>query len=381
MKNKKIVLAFDSFKECMTAEEACMAAQKGFIKAGFSPENCLRIPMADGGEGTMDAMVKATGGEKIPVEVTSPVGTRITAYAGQLPGGKTYVIDCASACGLGLIPKEKRNPMKTTTYGLGELIKAILDQNPERILIGLGGSGTNDGGIGMLKALGGQVLDKNGNPVSNGGEGLAEIEIIDLTTVDKRIYETEILVACDVNNPLTGEKGASRVYGPQKGADPVMVERLEENMLHLQSVMENQLGVDFDTQNYYGAAGGLGVAIHGFLKGKLCQGIEVVLEYSDFRKKIQGAALVVTGEGKIDEQTRFGKTPYGIVSCAKEYGIPVIALAGCVDGDNEDFYSMGFDAVFSINQWPVSIEEAMRLGKDNMEKSCENVARMMAVKR
>lgn len=381
MKNKKIVFAFDSFKECMNADEACIAAQRGFMKAGFLEEECLRMPMADGGEGTMDAMVKATGGEKIPVEVISPVGTKMTAYAGKLADGKSYVIDCASACGLGLIPKEKRNPMKTSSYGLGELIQEILKDHPERIIIGLGGSGTNDGGIGMLKALGGRILDKEGNPVADGGEGLGQIETIDLTTVDQRVYETEILVACDVNNPLTGEKGASRVYGPQKGADPAMVEQLEKNMLHLRDVMEKQLGVDFTNQDFYGAAGGLGVALHGFLKGKLCQGIEVVLKYSDFREKIKGASLILTGEGKIDEQTKFGKTPFGIVSCAKEYNIPTIALAGFVDGKNEDFYSMGFEAVFSLNQRPSSVEEAMELGKENMEKTCENLGRLLIRKR
>lgn len=377
MKAGKIVFAFDSFKECMDANEACLAAQKGFENAGFSPEQCIRIPMADGGEGTMEAMVQAAGGTKIPIAVTSPTGTSITAFAGILPDQKTYVIDCASACGLGLIPKEKRNPMKTTTYGLGELIKAILDRNPERIIIGLGGSGTNDGGIGMLQALGGRVLDKENNPVPLGGEGVGKIHTIDLSTLDFRMHQTEILAACDVNNPLTGEKGCSRMYGPQKGADSVMVEKLEKNMIHLQNVIGTQLGISFENQDFFGAAGGLGLGIHAFLRGKLCRGIDVILQYSDFREKIKDAILIITGEGKIDEQTKFGKTPFGIASCAKEYGIPVIALAGCVDGKNEEFYSMGFQAVFSLAQHPCTLEEAMKNGKENMEKTCGNIARMV----
>lgn len=381
MKNRKIVFAFDSFKECMSADMACTAAQRGFVKAGFSVEQCVKIPMADGGEGTMCAMIRATGGEKIPIKVTSPVGRQITAYAGRLPDQKTYVIDCASTCGLGLIPKEDRNPMKTTSYGLGEMIKEVLNNNPERIIIGLGGSGTNDGGIGMLQALGGYVLDNMGRPVVYGCEGVGSIHTIDLGGIDKRVYKTEIIVACDVNNPLTGKNGASRLYGPQKGAGPAMVEEMEKNMMHFEEIMKIQMDIDYQKDDFFGAAGGLGLGIYAFLKGKLCRGVDVVLQYVDFHNKIRDAALIITGEGKIDGQTKFGKTPFGVVSCAREAGIPVIALAGCLEGENEELYSMGFEAVFSLNQWPCDWKDAIHKGEDNMEKVCENIARMYAVRK
>ena len=306
----KIVIAPDSFKECISAKEACIAIQKGFEKI-FKEDEYILVPMADGGEGTTESLVDATGGKIYFCDTTNPCGEKIVSKFGILGDGKTAIIEMAQASGLELISKEKRNPMVTTTYGTGELIKSALDKNIETILIGIGGSATNDGGAGMIQALGGKLLDKDGKEIGFGGGELSKLHKIDLSNLDERLKKVKIIVACDVDNPLTGERGASYIFGKQKGGTPEMLKILDNNLKHFAKTIRKDLGVDIENISGSGAAGGLGGGLMGFLSAELKKGIDIVIEYSKLEEKIQGADLVITGEGSIDSQTRFGKTPYG----------------------------------------------------------------------
>ena len=372
----KIVIAPDSFKESMTAKEACIAIQKGFEKI-FKDSEYILVPMADGGEGTTEALVNSTNGVIYKVETTNPIGEKIVSKFGILGDGKTAIIEMAQASGLELIPKEKRNPMITTTYGTGELIKSALDKNIKTILIGIGGSATNDGGAGMIQALGGKLLDKNGKEIGFGGGELSKLHKIDLSNLDERLKNIKIIVACDVNNPLTGERGASYIFGKQKGGTSEMIEILDKNLKHFSNVMKRDLGIDVENISGAGAAGGLGGGLMGFLSAELKKGIDIVIEYSKFEEKVQGADLVITGEGSIDSQTRFGKTPYGVAKVAKKYNIPVIALSGNVGKDIDVLYDYGFNAIFPILPRVQTLEEALSQGKENLEKTSENIARLI----
>lgn len=283
----------------------------------------------------------------------------------------------AQASGLELISKEKRNPMVTTTYGTGELIKSALDKNIETILIGIGGSATNDGGAGMIQALGGKLLDKDGKEIGFGGGELSKLHKIDLSNLDERLKKVKIIVACDVDNPLTGERGASYIFGKQKGGTPEMLKILDNNLKNFAKTIRKDLGVDIENISGSGAAGGLGGGLMGFLSAELKKGIDIVIEYSKLEEKIQGADLVITGEGSIDSQTRFGKTPYGVVKVAKKYNIPVIALAGNVGKDVNILYDYGFNAIFPILPRVETLEEALSQGKENLEKTSENITRLI----
>ena len=372
----KIVIAPDSFKECISAKEACIAIQKGFEKI-FEEGEYILVPMADGGEGTTEALVDSTDGAIYKVETTNPIGEKRISKFGILGDGKTAIIEMAQASGLELISKEKRNPMVTTTYGTGELIKSALDKNIETILIGIGGSATNDGGAGMIQALGGKLLDKDGKEIGFGGGELAKLHKIDLSNLDERLKKVKIIVACDVDNPLTGERGASYIFGKQKGGTPEMLKILDNNLKHFAKIIKKDLGVDIETISGSGAAGGLGGGLMGFLSAELKKGIDIVIEYSKLEEKIQGADLVITGEGSIDSQTRFGKTPYGVAKVAKKYNIPVIALAGNVGKDVDILYDYGFNAIFPILPRVETLEEALLQGKENLEKTSENIARLI----
>lgn len=376
----KIVLAPDSFKESMTAKEACEAIEKGLRKVIDNLE-CVHVPMADGGEGTTQSLVDATGGKFYTVEVTGPLGERKEAIFGILGDEKTAILEMAEASGLEIVPREKRDATITTTYGTGELIKAALDKGVETILIGIGGSATNDGGAGMVQALGGKLLDRVGNEIGFGGGELAKLEKIDIANLDKRLKDVKIIVACDVQNPLTGPTGASHVFGRQKGANEEQREQLDKNLKHYAEIIRRDLGKDVETIPGAGAAGGLGAGLMAFLSAELRKGIDIVIEYSKLEDKIQGADYVITGEGSIDGQTRFGKTPYGVAKVAKKYDIPVIALAGNVGKDIDVLYDYGFTAIFSILPRVETLEKAINNGKENIQYISENLGRVLNLSR
>lgn len=372
----KIVIAPDSFKESMTAKEVCDIIEKG-MGSFLKNVEFVKVPMADGGEGTTRSLVDATNGKLYEVQVTNPLGEKITSQFGILGDNKTAIIEMASSSGLELIPREKRNPMITTTFGTGELIKAALDMGVKTILIGIGGSATNDGGAGMIQALGGKLLDEFGNQIGFGGGELSKIKKIDLSNLDKRIKDSTFIVACDVDNPLTGETGAANIFGRQKGATEEMVEILDENLKHFAELIRKDLNIDIENVQGAGAAGGLGAGLMAFLAAKLEKGIDIVIKYSDLENKLKDSDLVITGEGSIDSQTRFGKTPYGVVSVAKKYNIPTIALAGSIGKDIDILYDYGFDSIFSIMQGVENLDEALKNGKYNLEKTANNIARTL----
>ena len=374
----KIVIAPDSFKESMTAKEACEAIEKG-MKIALPNAEFIKVPMADGGEGTTQSLVDATEGKMYFVETTGPLGEKVKSKFGILGNGEIAVLEMASTSGLELVPREKRNPMITTTYGTGELIKKAMDMGAKTILIGIGGSATNDGGAGMIQALGGKLLDENGKQISFGGGELSKIKKIDLSELDSRIKNIKFIAACDVQNPLTGKTGAVNVFGRQKGATEEMVKILDNNLKHYAELIRKDVKVDVENIPGAGAAGGLGAGLMAFLNAELRKGIDIVVEYSKLEEKIKGADFVITGEGSIDSQTRFGKTPYGVVSVAKKHGVPNITLAGNVSKDIEILYDYGFDAIFSIMQGVDNLDNALKNGKVNLEKTAENIARLIRI--
>lgn len=375
-KDLVIVLAPDSFKESMTAKEVCVAMERG-IKKVNSNIQCIHVPMADGGEGTMQSLVDATGGEVYSLEVVGPLGNRVKAEYGILGNGEIGVLEMASASGIHLVSLEERNPLITTTYGTGELIKACLDRGVKKLLIGIGGSATNDGGVGVIQALGGRLLDKEGNELGFGGGELEKLDRIDLTNFDRRLKDVVIEVACDVSNPLCGENGASYIFGSQKGASVEMIKILDNNLKHYAKVIKEQFGKDVLEIAGAGAAGGLGAGLMVFLNGNLKKGIEIVIEYSGLEKKVKNCDMVWTGEGSIDFQTQYGKTPLGVATVAKKYNKPVVALAGRVGDDIDILYEKGIDSIFGIMRGVTTIDEALKNGKENIERTSENIARLM----
>ena len=375
-KDLVIVLAPDSFKESMTAKEVCEAMERGIRKAN-SQIKCIHVPMADGGEGTMQSLVDATGGRVYSKEVVGPLGNNVVTEYGILGNGEIGVIEMASASGIHLVDSEKRNPLITTTFGTGQLIKACLDKGVKKLLIGIGGSATNDGGAGFIQALGGRLLDENGDDLSYGGGALAKLHTIDLSNLDERLKYVSVKVACDVNNPLCGKEGASYVFGPQKGATREMIEILDQNLSHYAEVIKEQLGKDVISKA--GAAGGLGAGLMAFLDVKLKSGIEMVIEYANLEEKVRDADMVWTCEGSIDFQTQYGKTPLGVAMIAKKYNKPVIALAGRVGNDIDVLYDKGIDAIFGIMRGVTSIEEALVKGPENVEKTSENIIRLLNI--
>lgn len=376
----KFVLAPDSFKESMTAKEACIAMEKGIIKAMPEAE-IIHVPMADGGEGTMQSLVDATSGKIYEVEVTAPLGNKVKSRYGVLGNENIAVIEMAEASGLNLVKREDRNPLITTTFGTGELIKAVLDRGIKKIIIGLGGSATNDGGVGMLQALGASFKDRNGKELSFGGKSLIDLETIDLSNFDKRIYDVDIEVACDVKNPLVGSNGASYVFAPQKGATEEMVKILDKALLKYSNVVMKAFNKDINNIAGAGAAGGLGAALVGFCNGKLKSGIDLVIKYSLLEEKIKDCDYVFTGEGSIDFQTKFGKTPVGVSKLAKDKGIPVIAFAGNVGDNIDDLYSLGINSVVSIMQGVSTLEQALKNGSSNLERTVYNIVKIININR
>ncbi len=372
----KIVIAPDSFKESLTALEAANAIERGF-KSIFPNAVYHKMPMADGGEGTVQSLVDATNGTIKERIVTGPLGNPVKSFFGVMGDGKTAVIEMAAASGLHLVPMEKRNPLVTSTRGTGELISAALDLGVKHIIIGIGGSATNDGGAGMIQALGAKLLDEEGETIGPGGGALSQIATVDLSGLDNRLKDVHIDVACDVDNPLTGPRGASAIFGPQKGATPEMVKLLDKNLSHFADVIEKALGKSFRDIEGAGAAGGLGASLLAFLNADLKRGIDIVLHAMNFESVVKDADLVITGEGRIDSQTVYGKTPIGVAKAAKKYGVPVIGLAGSISQDSDVVIEHGIDALFSIVPGIITLPEAFEFAEANIERTARNVASSM----
>lgn len=352
----KVVVAPDSFKGSLTAIEVSCAIEQG-IREVFPKAEVVKIPMADGGDGTVQCLVNATGGKILREKVIGPLGDEVLASYGILGDKKTAVIEMAEASGLTLVPENKRNPLITTTYGTGQLIKAALDQGCRKMIIGIGGSATNDGGAGMVQALGVKLLDREGKEIGFGGGELKKISKIDTRHMDRRLSDTKILVASDVTNPLCGPKGASKIYGPQKGATPEMAEELDRSLAHFAEMIKKDLHKDVKDIPGAGAAGGLGAGLMAFLNAELRPGIDIVIEVVKLEEVIKNADLVITGEGKIDSQTICGKAPIGVAKIAKKYNIPVIAIAAIIGEDADIVHQYGIDNLIKVSEPPVSLSE------------------------
>lgn len=372
----KFVLAPDSFKESMTAQEAARAMERGIKKIIPDAEISL-VPLADGGEGTVRSLIDAMNGVIVTAEVTDPLGRKIIASYGYIEEKQTAVIEIASASGIHLLTEEERNPLKTTSYGTGELIRHALDKGAVRFIIGLGGSATNDGGHGMLKALGARFLNEKGEELDCGGAALKELHQIDLSQFDQRLETAYFDIASDVTNPLIGKKGASRIFGPQKGATGEMVLRLDEALTHYGAMVADLTGKDVAQAEGAGAAGGLGAAFLAFFHSTMQRGIDIVLQLTEFTEKLQGADYVFTGEGSIDGQTVFGKTPYGVSKAAHALNIPVIGFAGKIDKESENLYEHGFLAIVGILMDVTDTETALKNGAENLERASETVCRII----
>ena len=352
----KIVVAPDSFKGSLTAIEVSDAIEQG-IREVFPEAEIVKIPMADGGDGTVQCLVNATGGRILREKVTGPLGGEVLASYGILGDKKTAVIEMAEASGLTLVPENQRNPLITTTYGTGQLIKAALDQGCRKMIIGIGGSATNDGGAGMVQALGVELLDKDGEEIDFGGGELKKIFRIDTKYLDNRLSETKVLIASDVSNPLCGPKGAARVYGPQKGATPEMIKKLDESLAYFAEIIKRDLNKDVKDIPGAGAAGGLGASLMAFLDAELRPGIEIIIEIVKLEQAIKDTDLVITGEGKIDSQTIYGKAPIGVAKIAKKYNIPVIAVAAIIGDDADIVYQYGINTLIKISEPPMNLAE------------------------
>ena len=374
----KVVIAPDSFKGSMTAMEAASCIEDG-LKRSLRGVSCRKLPMADGGEGTVQAIVDATGGSFVKRTVSDPLGRPIKATFGLSGDGKTVVMEMAAASGLALLKPKERNPMKTSTYGTGELMRHALKLGVRKILIGIGGSATNDGGTGMARALGIRFLDAKGRPVPDGAAALDKIAHIDVSKLDPRFKGVAVEVACDVDNPLTGRKGAAQVYGPQKGATPAMVKALDAGLKNLAGVIKSDLGIAILKAPGSGAAGGLGGGLMAFVNGQLRPGVDIVIDSVKLAKGIKGCDLVITGEGRMDHQTAFGKTPAGVAKTAKAQGVPVIAICGCLGKAPEVVNTIGIDAFFSALEENVDEEDLAKRGPIMLANSAEQIGRLLAI--
>jgi glycerate kinase len=371
----KIVIAPDSFKESLTAQQVAEAISRG-IKKALPQSDTLLVPMADGGEGTLQCLLDATGGQKVTVQAMNPIGERISSSYGILGDQATAVIEMAKISGLELISATQRNPLRTTTYGLGQMIRSALDNGCRKFIVGLGGSATNDAGAGMLQALGVDLLDERNQPISYGGGELQNVRYIGTERLDPRLEECTFLVACDVDNPLVGANGASCIFGPQKGATPEMIRHLDESLSHFADQIQGFNGVSLHGVPGAGAAGGLAAAFIGFLPSTLKPGVDIVIEMTELEQKLAGAELVITGEGKIDSQTAHGKTPVGVSRLAQKLGIPTIALTGTVGEGIEALKEHGILAMLSIINRPMDLESALREAPELLEQTAEQVMKI-----
>ncbi len=375
----KIVIAPDSFKGSLTAQEAVQAIRTGILRA-LPEAECIGVPMADGGEGTVRSLVDATGGRVVRVSVTDPLGHPTNAEYGILGDGRTAVIEMAAASGIQYVNETTRNPLITTTYGTGELIEDALDHGVDDIIVGLGGSATNDGGAGMAQALGVRLLDADGVPLPFGGAALAELSTVDMSGLDPRLAGVRIRLASDVTNPLTGARGASAVFGPQKGATAGMVERLDGALAHYAAVIREQLRREIESVPGAGAAGGLGAGFLAFTEASMQSGIDLVIEATGLIALAEGADYCFTGEGSIDSQTQYGKTPVGVARAVKQASpnCTVVALGGCVGAGVDQLHNLSIDAIFGIMPGVCTMRDAVNHAADNLSRTAENVARLLA---
>jgi len=374
----KVIIAPDSFKESLTAMQVATAIEMGFRQI-FPQAEYIKLPMADGGEGTVQSMVDATQGEMVFLQVTGPLGEKVEAHYGILGGTEeqsmaTAVIEMASASGLHLVPRTQRDPYITTSYGTGELIKDALDRGIKHIILGLGGSATNDAGLGMAQALGMRFLDAAGQPLNAGGLALMDLETVDVSQGHPKLAHCQIEVACDVTNPLCGENGASAVFGPQKGASQDMINKLDAALGHFADVMVKAGFTDQRAVAGVGAAGGMGFAMKTLLNAELKPGIDIVMDCVGFADKIKDADLVITGEGRMDGQTVFGKTPMGVLQQAKAAGVPVIGIAGCFGEDAEAILAHGMKAIFPIIPGLAELDQVLADAQQNVTATARNVA-------
>jgi glycerate kinase len=376
----KILIAPDSFKGSLTAPEVAAAMAAGFRRV-YPDAELVELPLSDGGPGTVDAMVAATGGRRETRRVRGPLGEPVDAAFGVLGDGITAVVEMAAASGLTLVPGDRRDPRSASTFGTGELITAALDAGCRKLIIGIGGSATNDGGAGAMTALGARFLDASGNELPPGGAALARLDQIDLTQFQGSRAGVEVIVACDVTNPLLGPEGASAVYGPQKGATEADIRALDAALTRYADVVARDLGRDVRDVPGAGAAGGLGAALMAFLNARLQPGIDLVLDAIQFRKHLDGADLVLSGEGRIDAQTAFGKTIAGISRAATAAGVPVLAIGGSLGADLPPLDAIGLAAAWAITPRPMPLADAMAQARPLLESTAEQVARTLALGR
>ena len=376
----KIILAPDSFKENLTSLQVAAALEKG-IKRVLPKANCVKVPMADGGEGTVQSLVDATGGKFVRKNVTGPAGKKVSARYGMLADGETAVIEMAEASGLPQVSGKEKNPLTTTTYGTGELMLDAAKRGAKRIIIGIGGSATNDGGVGMAQALGVRFLNNLGKEITELGAGgmINKIASIDMKDLNPLIKKTKIIVACDVNNPLCGKSGASAVFGPQKGATPAMVKTLDSNLKHLASIIKKDLKKDVLKVKGAGAAGGLGAGLLAFAKAKMKSGVDIVIEATNLHRHLKGADLVITGEGRVDFQTAFGKTPSGVAKAARKHRIATIAIGGGITDDANGVFKHGIEGLESACARDMSLEEAIANSKAHLTNAAERVIRLVLI--
>lgn len=376
----KIVIAPDSFKENLTSLEVASEIETG-LKRVWPNATYVKVPMADGGEGTVQSLVDATGGKIVKVEVSGPMGGRVLASYGLLGDGKTAVIEMAEASGLPLVPKEQRNPLRATTYGTGELIADAIKRGVTEIILGIGGSATNDAGAGLAQALGVRFLSFGGAPIHEliSGGDLHDVHAVDMSMVNPMLEKIHISVACDVTNPLCGEKGASRVYGPQKGATPEMIEKLDKNLAHFATVLKRSIGMDVADRPGAGAGGGIGGGLMAFTNSTLKRGVELVVAATGLEKQMRGAALAFTGEGRVDFQTAFGKTPSGVAAAARKHGVPVVAIGGGLSDDAGGVFQHGIDGLETATPNAMPLDVAIKKSRQYLQDAAERAARLIVI--
>ncbi len=376
----KIVIAPDSFKENLTSLEVASEIETG-LKRVWPDAEYVKVPMADGGEGTVQSLVDATGGQIIKCEVTGPLGDKVQASYGLLGDANIAVIEMAEASGLPLVPKDQRDPLRATTFGTGELIADAINRGVKEIIIGIGGSATNDAGAGFAQALGARFHNAGGVPITEplGGGRLAEVTAIDMTQANPGLSRVRISVACDVTNPLCGENGASHIYGKQKGATPEMIEQLDKNLEHFARIIKRDLFADIADEPGAGAGGGMAAGLLAFTNATLKRGVELVVSHTGLEKHLRGADLAITGEGRVDSQTAFGKTPSGVAAVARKLGVPVVAIGGGLADDAAGVFAHGIDGLETATPNAMPLEEAIGKSRQYLQDAAERVARLIII--
>ncbi len=376
----KIVIAPDSFKENLTSLEVASEIETG-LKRVWPDAEYVKVPMADGGEGTVQSLVDATGGQIIKCEVTGPLGDKVQASYGLLGDASIAVIEMAEASGLPLVPKDQRDPLRATTFGTGELIADAINRGVKEIIIGIGGSATNDAGAGFAQALGARFHNAGGVPITEplGGGRLAEVTAIDMTQANPGLSRVRISVACDVTNPLCGENGASHIYGKQKGATPEMIEQLDKNLEHFARIIKRDLFADIADEPGAGAGGGMAAGLLAFTNATLKRGVELVVSHTGLEKHLKGADLAITGEGRVDSQTAFGKTPSGVAAVARKLGVPVVAIGGGLADDAACVFAHGIDGLETATPNAMPLEEAIGKSRQYLQDAAERVARLIVI--